>query len=106
MLAQSIEECEDTVKIRDLALILRQNGIIVGQNRMFDLLRKDGFLCDTQDDRRNMPTQHAIELGLFRVNERVISDAYSRPQLARTTLVTGKCQVYLINYYRQYRKAQ
>lgn len=106
LFAKSVEECTGTVKVRDLALILRQNGVIVGQNRMFDRLRKDGFLCDTKDDRWNMPTQHAMDMGLFRVNERVIADAYGLPQLARTTLVTGKGQVYLVNYYHQHCKAQ
>lgn len=84
--------------VGQLAKVLRQNGLDIGQNRLFDRLRQEGFLGKAGRN-TNMPTQKAVEMGLFKVKEsvRVHSDGHTTSSF--TPLVTGKGQVYFINRY-------
>lgn len=84
--------------VGQLAKVLRQNGLDIGQNRLFDRLRQEGFLGKTGRN-TNMPTQKAVEMGLFKVKEsvRVHSDGHTTSSF--TPLVTGKGQVYFINRF-------
>lgn len=87
--------------IGDLAKFLRQNGVDIGQKRLFEKLRQDGFLL-RYGSSRNMPSQKAMELGLFKVKEGSYIDSNGNNVLTRTTKVTGKGQVYFVNKYMGY----
>ena len=76
-----------------------QNGYAVGQNRLFEQLRNEGFLISRKGNSYNMPTQKAMELGLFRIKETAITHSDGRVSLNKTPKVTGKGQQYFINRF-------
>lgn len=98
LFADSVSASDTTILVGDLAKLLRQNGFAIGQNRLFELLRKEGFLIK-DGSRKNMPTQRAMEMGLFRVKERAISNPDGTVRTTLTTLVTGKGQQFFVNRY-------
>lgn len=85
--------------IGELAKILKQNGYPTGQNRLFDWLRSNGYLIRRQGTDYNMPTQRAMELGLFEIKETAITHADGHTTVSRTPKVTGKGQQYFINKF-------
>lgn len=85
--------------IGELAKYLRQNGVQTGQKRLFEQLRKDGFLISRQGADYNLPTQRAMEMGLFRIKETAIAHPDGHVSVSRTPKVTGKGQTYFINRY-------
>lgn len=95
--ADSVTASGDTILIRDLSRFLKQNGMNIGQNRLFEKLRQDGYLIKS-GSRRNTPTQKAMDLGLFKTTERTIQRSEGS-QIKITTKVTGKGQYYFINKY-------
>lgn len=100
LFADAVSVSDRCILVSELAKLLKQNGIETGQNRLYEQLRADGFLVkDRKRSDFNMPTQKAMELGLFKVREstRVHSDGHT--SIDKTTKVTGKGQIYLINYY-------
>ena len=103
LFAHSVSASERTCLVGELAKLLRQNGVQVGQNRLFEWLRRDGFLHKS-GAQKNMPTQKAMELQLFEVHERSIVNSDGSIRLTRTPKVTGKGQVYFINFYISYNK--
>ena len=96
--ADSVAASKQSILIGELAKLLKQNGAEFGQNRLFQTLRADGFLCSS-GERYNMPTQRAMEMGLFQIKERTINNPDGSIRLTRTPVVTGKGQVYLTNRY-------
>lgn len=98
LFADSVASSNQSILVGHLAKMMRQNGFEVGQNRLFDILRKDGFLCAT-GDRRNMPSQKSMEAGLMEIKERSINNPDGTIRLTITPMVTGKGQVYFINRY-------
>lgn len=98
--ANSVSASDDCILVGTLAKMMRQNGTPIGQNRLFALLRKDGFLMQG-GERHNLPTQKAMELGLFKIKERTITSADGTVRLIQTPVVTGKGQEYFINRYAQ-----
>lgn len=97
--ADAVTASDTDILVRDLAKLLRQNGYGVGEKRLFAQLRDEGYLIKAKPD-KNRPTQRAMELGLFRVQERVIfTDAGEPSRTAFTTKVTPKGQQYFINRY-------
>lgn len=78
--------------------MLRQNGVQIGQNRLFEKLRQDGYLGKTGSN-RNVPTQRAMEMGLFRIKETSITHSDGHITVQRTAKVTGKGQQYFINRF-------
>ncbi len=100
LFAETVETSKTSILVNELAKILKQNGVDVGQNRLFRILREDGFLMKGGES-RNMPTQKAMELGLFEIKERTVSNPDGSIRITRTTKVTGKGQVYLVNKYRK-----
>lgn len=100
LFADAVSVSDRCILVSELAKLLKQNGIETGQNRLYERLRADGFLVkDRKRSDFNMPTQKAMELGLFKVREstRVHSDGHTT--IDKTAKVTGKGQIYLINYY-------
>ena len=99
MFAEAVDCSPTAIQIGDLAKILKQNGIDIGRNRLFTWLRENGYIMkNTVNGFSNMPTQMAMELGLFEVKEH----HYDRGEdtiLGSTTLVTVKGQKYFINLF-------
>lgn len=106
LFSQAVEASEDSILIGDLAKIMKQNGIDVGQNRLFEWMRDKGYLIKAGAS-RNMPTQYAMDRGWFEVQQRVIQVPNKDPKVRATTRVTGKGQLYFINkFMTDYQKAQ
>ena len=98
LFADAVSVSQSEILIGDLAKILKQNGIDIGQKRLFERLRNEGFLMKSGMS-WNLPTQRAMDLGLFRVQEKAISKPDGSVLLSRTTRVTGKVQLYFTNYF-------
>lgn len=96
--ADAVAASDGTCLIGELAKMLRQNGLDIGQNRLFEILRQDGYLGKTGSN-RNVPTQKAMDLGLFRIKETAITYSDGHVTINRTAKVTGKGQTYFISRY-------
>ena len=96
--ADAVAISNTCILIGDLAKLLKQNGIDIGQKRLFEYLRQNGYLIKTTSS-KNMPTQKSMDLGLFEVKEHTITKPDGVIQITRTTKVTGKGQVYFINHF-------
>lgn len=95
--ADAVTASKDSILIGDLAKILKQKGIDIGQNRLFQKLRNNGYLIQRRGPSWNMPTQKSMEMGLFEVDERTITNPDGTTKIRKTTKVTGKGQQYFIN---------
>lgn len=98
LFAQAVETAKSSILIGDLAKILKQNGVQTGQKRLFEQLRSEGYLIKDGAS-RNMPTQRAMELGLFEVKESTINNPDGSIRVTKTTKVTGKGQTYFVNKF-------
>lgn len=96
--ADAVAAPDGTCLVGELAKMLRQNGMDIGQNRLFRLLQADGYLGKSGSN-RNVPTQRAMELGLFRIKETTVTHADGHTTVSRTPKVTGKGQRYFIDRY-------
>lgn len=96
--ADAVAASDGTCLVGELAKMLRQNGMDIGQNRLFRLLQADGYLGKSGSN-RNVPTQRAMDLGLFRIKETTVTHADGHTTVSRTPKVTGKGQRYFINRY-------
>lgn len=96
--ADAVSCSDTTILIRDLAKILKQNGIDIGQNRLFEYLRQNGYLIKNGQS-KNMPTQKSMNLGLFKVKERTIIKPDNTIEVKKTIMVTGKGQIYFVNHF-------
>lgn len=97
--ADAVSTSDTDILIGDLAKLLNQNGHSIGQNRLFERLRNEGFLISRKGSSYNSPTQRAMEMGLFRIKETAITHSDGRVSLNKTPKVTGKGQLYFINRY-------
>lgn len=97
LFADAVAASHTCILIGDLAKILRQNGVATGQKRLFEWLRESGYLVKRKGADWNMPTQRAMELGLFEVEESTVNNPDGSVRINRTTKVTGKGQQYFIN---------
>lgn len=96
--ADAVAASDGTCLVGELAKMLRQNGMDIGQNRLFRLLQADGYLGKSGSN-RNVPTQRAMDLGLFRIKETTVTHADGHTTVSRTPKVTGKGQTYFIRRY-------
>ncbi|MGK4152020.1 phage antirepressor [Kurthia gibsonii] len=96
LFAKAVETSETSILVGQLAKLLTQNGISIGQNRLFAWLRDNGYL-GKKGAHYNEPTQYAVERGWFEVVERTMQNPDGSVRITRTTKVTGKGQVYFIN---------
>lgn len=97
LFADAVSTSQNTILIGDLAKILRQNGVEMGPNRLFQWLRENGYLIKQKGSAYNMPTQKSMELGLFKIKETCITHSDGHTSVNRTPKVTGKGQIYLVN---------
>jgi anti-repressor protein len=96
--ADAVAASDGTCLVGELAKMLRQEGVEIGQNRLFEWLRKGGYLGNSGSN-RNVPTQRAMEQGLFRIKETVITHADGHTSINRTPKITGKGQTYFIRCF-------
>lgn len=97
--ADAVSASERSILVGELAKLLRQNGVEIGQSRLFDWMRQKGFLIRRQGTDYNMPTQRAMELGLFEIKETSVVHSAGNVTINKTPKVTGKGQVYFINRF-------
>lgn len=97
--ANSVKTANTSILIGELAKILKQNGIDIGQKRLFSWLRDNGYLISRKGAEYNTPTQYSMNLGLFEIKETAISHADGHVSISRTPKVTGKGQIYFINKF-------
>lgn len=95
LFADSVTASEDSILVRELAKLLKQNGYETGEQRLYDQMRREGFICKYSTE----PTQRAMQLGLFETAVRTVQRGDLSPRETRTTKVTGKGQQYFINRY-------
>lgn len=98
LFADAVAASDGTCLVGELAKMLRQNGVEVGQNRLFAMLREDGYLGNVGQN-RNVPTQRAMDLGLFRIKETAVTHSDGHVTINRTPKVTGKGQIYFVKRY-------
>lgn len=105
LFADSVAASTSTVLIGELAKIMRQNGINMGEKRLFQWMRDNGYLVKRKGTDHNMPTQLSMEQGLFRVKETVISHSDGHTSISKTPKVTGKGQTFFLNKFLREGKA-
>lgn len=98
LFADSVSTAKNSILVGDLAKILKQNGVDIGQKRLFEWLRGNGYLIKGGNS-KNMPTQKSADMGLFEVKISTISNPDGSIRETKTTKVTGKGQVYFINAF-------
>lgn len=98
--ADAVETSKTSILIGDLAKLIKQNGVDIGQKRMFIWLRDNGYLIKRQGSDYNMPTQKAMERGLFEIKETAVTHSDGHITVNKTPKVTGKGQIYFINKFK------
>lgn len=99
LFADSVATSHTSILIFDLAKILKQNGVDIGGNRLFEWMRKNGYLVRRKGSDYNMPTQRSMEMSLFEVKETSVSHSDGHISVNKTPKVTGKGQQYFINLF-------
>lgn len=99
LFAGAVETSKSSILIGELAKILKQNGVSIGQNRLFEWMRQNGYLIRRNGSDYNMPTHRAMEMGLFEIKETSIVHADGHTSISNTPKVTGKGQVYFIDLF-------
>lgn len=102
--ADAVSTSHTSILVGDLAKLICQNGVQIGQKRLFEWLRENGYLIKTGSS-KNMPMQRYVEQGLFEVKESNVQNPDGSVRITRTTKVTGKGQVYFVNKFLNGKKA-
>lgn len=97
--ADAVAASNSTVLVGELAKIMRGNGIDVGQNRLFDWMRQEGYLIKRKGSDWNMPTQRSMDLELFQIKETAVTHSDGHVTISKTAKVTGKGQQYFVNLF-------
>lgn len=98
LFADAVAASHTSILVGDLAKLLRQNGVDIGQNRLFRFLRENGYLCG-KGERYNLPTQRSMDAGWFEIKETTIGNPDGSIRITRTVKVTGKGQQYFLNLF-------
>ncbi len=96
--ADAVSASETSILVGDLAKLICQNGYQIGQKRLFEWLRQNGYLMKCGSS-RNMPTQRYLEQGLFEVKESNVQNPDGSIRITRTTKITGRGQLYFVNKF-------
>ena len=99
--AEAVTASKSSILVGELAKLLKQNGIPMGQNRLFEWLRKNEYLIKRKGTDYNMPTQKSMELGLFEIKETSITHSDGHISVNKTPKVNGKGQVHFINKFKE-----
>ena len=97
--ADAVATSQSSILIGDLAKLIKQNGIDIGQKRLFEWMRENGFLIRQKGESYNMPTQKSMNLELFEIKERTVLNPDGSIRISKTPKVTGKGQQYFINVF-------
>lgn len=97
--ADAVSTSQTSILIGDLAKLLRQNGVDIGQKRLFEYLRNHGYLIKRKGSDWNMPTQKSMNMGLFEIKESTHIDGNGCNIVTRTPKATGKAQIYFVNKF-------
>ena len=97
--AEAVESSDTSILVGELAKLIKQNGVELGEKRLFTWLRDNGYLMSRKCSDWNMPTQKSMELGLFEINERNVFSPDGSVRITKTPRVTGKGQTYFINKF-------
>ena len=106
LFADSVATSKSTILIGELAKIIRGNGVDIGATRLFRWMREHGYLINRKGSDWNMPTQRAMDLGLFKIKETTINHSNGTTSISKTPKVTGKGQQYFINKFLKAKKPQ
>ncbi|MDQ0494016.1 phage antirepressor KilAC domain-containing protein [Paenibacillus brasilensis] len=98
--AEALEVSKDSILVADLAKLLKQNGIEIGEIRLFEWLRQNGYLIKSGSE-RNMPTQRSMELKIMEIKMGQRMSSSEGSKITRTTKITGKGQIYFINKFKE-----
>lgn len=99
LFSDAVAASKTSILVGELAKLLKQNGVDIGQNRLFDWLRSNGYLIRRQGTDYNMPTQKAMEMGLFEIKETSIAHADGHTTVSKTPKITGRGQNYFVNKF-------
>ena len=99
LFADSVAASHGSILVGELAKLLNQNGIDIGQNRLFNWLRENGYLICRKGTDYNMPTQRSMEMQLFSMKETAITHSDGHVSISKTVKVTGKGQLYFVNKF-------
>lgn len=99
LFTSAVETSKTSILIGELAKMLKQNGVNIGQNRLFAWMREKGYLIKRKGTDYNMPTQRSMDMGLFEIKETTINNPDGSIKISKTPKVTGKGQVYFINLF-------
>ncbi|WP_048668070.1 phage antirepressor [Staphylococcus haemolyticus] len=99
LFADSVAGSDNSILVGELAKLLKQNGVDVGQNRLFKWLRNNGYLIKKSGESYNLPTQKSMNLEILDIKKRVINNPDGSSKITRTPKVTGKGQQYFINKF-------
>lgn len=97
--ADAVCASEQTILVGDLAKLIKQNGVDIGQRRLFEWLRLNGYLIKRKGSDWNMPTQRSMDMGLFKIKETAITHSDGHVTISKTVKVTGRGQRYFINKF-------
>ncbi|MGG4029872.1 phage antirepressor KilAC domain-containing protein [Bacillus subtilis] len=97
--AEAVESSESSVLVGELAKIIQQNGVDIGPNKLFQWLRDNGYLIRKKGESFNLPTQRSMDMGLFEIKKRTVSNLDGSIRTTRTPKVTGKGQIYFVNKF-------
>ncbi len=101
LFADSVAASQSSILVGHLAKLLRQNGYEIGQNRLFERLRNQGWLSNRKGEDWNMPTQKSLDRGFFEIKETTHNNADGSVRITKTPKVTGKGQIYFVNKFLQ-----
>ena len=99
LFADAVKSSKTSILVGELAKLIKQNGVEIGEKRLFTWLRDNGYLMSRKCSDWNMPTQKSMELGLFEINERNAFNPDGSVRITKTPRVTGKGQTYFINKF-------
>lgn len=99
LFADAVDASKTSILIGDLAKLIKQNGIDIGQNRLFQWLRDNGYLIARKGESYNMPTQRSLDLGIAEIKERTHNNPDGSIRISRTPKITGKGQIYFVNKF-------
>jgi anti-repressor protein len=98
--ADAVSASRTSILVGEFAKILKQNGVDIGQNRLFIWLRENGYLIKRNGNDYNMPTQYSMDLALFEIKETSIVHSDGHTTINKTSKITGKGQVYFVNKFK------
>ena len=99
LFAEAVSTAKTSILVGELAKLLKQNGVDIGQNRLFQWMRQNGYLVRRQGNDFNMPTQKSMDMGLFEIKETAVTHADGHVHVSKTPKVTGRGQQYFVNKF-------